>query len=412
MKKLMMLVMLAASATSAFAQGDAMKEIMKAKDYEAAESLVKSNLSSLSNEDKAKAYNKLVDIAMEKFNKEESTLSTNQMLQQLGEAAAGQGKIEPYDTIGLYKATYRAMKNGIECDKYDQQPNEKGKVKPRFHKANSERLYRIRPMLINGGQEVASKGNEAGALDYYGLYVESGSASLFDGVDKTKKDEYIGEVARVAAVLAFQLKKDLIKANEYCDVALKDSAVHDDALSLKVYLLQQGLKTKSDSLQYVEKLRGLYSQYPNNEQIFSTLATLYNGLGMNDEQTKLVNEEIERNPKSFYAWAFKGQSEVNSKKWDAAIASLRKALEIDPKSSVALTYIGYSLNAKASEAADAAAQKSLLTESMGYLEKARDVDPDCQQARWTYPLYQCYYSLFGENDSRTKELQKLVQGGK
>lgn len=410
MKKLMLLIVVVISTMTAFAQGDAMKEIMKAKDYEQAEQLLKSNLQSLSNEDKAKAYNKLVDMAMAKFSKEETTLSTNQMLAQLGDKAVGQGKIEPFDTLGLYTAVYRAMKSGIECDKYDKLPNEKGKVKPRFHKPNSDRLYPIRPMLINGGQEFATKNDEKSALDFYGLYVESGSDPLFDDADKSKKDEYIGEVARVAAVLAFQQNHDIEKANQYCDVALKDSAVHDDALSLKVYLLQQGLKTREDSVQYANKLRGLYGQYPNNEQIFSTLANLYGGLGMNDEQSKLVDDEIQRNPNGFYGWAFKGQNEVNNKQWDAAIADLKKALAIDPKSSVALTYIGFSLNAKAAESTDAATQKSLLQESMGYLEKARDVDPDCQQARWTYPLYQCYYALFGESDSRTQQLQKLVQG--
>ena len=55
MKKLIISAVLAVAATSAFAQGDALKSIMKSKDYTEAEKLLNANLSSLSNDQKAKA---------------------------------------------------------------------------------------------------------------------------------------------------------------------------------------------------------------------------------------------------------------------------------------------------------------------------------------------------------------------
>ena len=73
MKKLVISAVLVVAATSAFAQGDAFKSIMKSKDYTEAENLLNANLSSLENDQKAKAYNKLVELAMEKVSKEEST---------------------------------------------------------------------------------------------------------------------------------------------------------------------------------------------------------------------------------------------------------------------------------------------------------------------------------------------------
>jgi len=55
-------------------------------------------------------------------------------------------------------------------------------------------------------------------------------------------------------------------ANKYVDVAMKDTAVYKDALNLKMYLMQQNLKSKADSLQYVETLKGLYAKDSKNDQ--------------------------------------------------------------------------------------------------------------------------------------------------
>ena len=65
------------------------------------------------------------------------------------------------------------------------------------------------------------------------------------------------------------------------------------------------------------------------------------------------------------------------------------------------------INAKAASL-DGDAQKKLLEESVTYLEKARDLDPNRNEANWAYPLYQCYYALYGESDSRTAELKGIV----
>ena len=72
MKKLMMMaMMLVASATAFAGDSDALKAILKAKDYAEAQSLISSSLAQLANDaEKAKAYNKLVDLACDKFNKE------------------------------------------------------------------------------------------------------------------------------------------------------------------------------------------------------------------------------------------------------------------------------------------------------------------------------------------------------
>ena len=399
MKKLMIMALMAAAAITALAQD--VKSILKAKTYSEAQTLLQSSLASLDNESKAKAYNKLVQLSMEKINHESATISGNAVAQQLG-----QGKVEPYDTVGYNKAICTALKDAMECDKYDNMPNAKGKIAPKFHKKNQETLWPLRVNLINAGQDAGNAQDTKAASEYFSLYVETATDKLFADRDVAKMpDQYLGQIARFAAIYAFQ-DKNMEKANAYCDVALNDTASYKDALELKMYLMQQTLKTREDSVKCLSQFETLYAK-DKSDAIFTNLASMYGNLGMKDKQDKLVAEKLAEDPKCYFAYAIRGQSEMNERKYDEAIADFKKAHEIDPKKSIMCTYIGACINAKAASL-DGEAQKKLLEESVTYLEKARDLDPNRNEANWAYPLYQCYYSLYGESDSRTAELKGLV----
>ncbi len=408
MNKLMFVAVMALGASTAFAGGDsdALKAIKSAKTYVEAENLIKTNLGQLANnEEKAKAYNKLVDLALEKVNKENSIIEKNMLNQQLK-----QGEQQPYDTLGFYNAVYTAISAGIECDQYDMMPNAKGKIKPKFHKGNQSRLFAIRPQLINAGQGASNKKDAEAALNNFGLYVSSAVAPLFKDVpNKPAYDQYLGEVARVASVYAFQNKKiDL--AHKYVDIALQDTAkeTHKEAINLKSYLLTQGLTSKADTLKAINALKQLYVEEHGSDQIFGCLTTLYSNMKDKEELNKLINEKLQQDPKNFNALAMKAQGLMNESKWDEAIKVYKEAVAVNGKDALILTYLGFCINAKAASINNnVPEQKKLYTESMGYLEIARSVDPNRQRANWSYPLYQCYYSLYGTADSRTKEMETL-----
>ena len=406
MRKMMMFALMLAASPVAFAQ-DAVKEVLKAKTYADAQALVKSNLASMSDADKAKAYNKLVDLSFEKISKEQSVITANQMAEQFK-----QGKVQPYDTLGFYNALADALTNAVECEKYDQMPNEKGKVKPKFHSANQNRLYNLRVYLVNAGQEAAQKDNSAGVLKYWGLYSTTADTPLFADVANKQPDQYVSQVAGFAARYAIQ-DKDFAAADKYIDVSLKHAAANSDdykdALSLKFYVAQQQLKTKEDSLAYINKLKEFYAKDTSNDMIMGTLANMYGNMNMKDELKSLVNSRLAADPNSAMAWTLKGQAEMNANQWDEAIASFKKAIALDDKNVVVLTYLGFCINSKAAAInGDVPAQKALYKESMGYLEQAKELDPNREKANWSYPLYQCYYVNYGAADQRTKDLESLL----
>lgn len=405
MRKMMMFALMLAASPVAFAQ-DAVKEVLKAKTYADAQALVKSNLASMSDADKAKAYNKLVDLSFEKISKEQSVITANQMAEQFK-----QGKVQPYDTLGFYNALADALTNAVECEKYDQMPNEKGKVKPKFHSANQNRLYNLRVYLVNAGQEAAQKNNSAGVLKYWGLYSTTADTPLFADVANKQPDQYVSQVAGFAARYAIQ-DKDFAAADKYIDVSLKHAAANSDdykdALSLKFYVAQQQLKTKEDSLAYINKLKEFYAKDTSNDEVMRLLAGMYTSLNMKDDMKKLIDSRLAADPNSTMAWTLKGQAEMNASQWDDAIASFKKAIALDDKNVVVLTYLGFCINSKATSINnDVPAQKALFKESLGYLEKAKELDPNREKANWSYPLYQCYYVTYGAADQRTKDMEAL-----
>ena len=405
MKKLMILILMMLGTSVAFAaQSEALKAILKAKTFDEAEALVKSTLNSLAdNEEKAVAYNKLTDLAMEKVSKEQGAMQNNQMVEQFKS-----GKLAAVDTIGYEKACFDAVLNGLECEKYDVLPNAKGKVKPKYHDSNASRLWPIRAQLIMYGQGIGEK-DKALALKIFGTYVESNKSSLFSGTKQSKqKDEYLGEVSRVAAVYAYQTK-NIELANKYVDIALEDSATYKQALDMKIFFASQGLKNKEDSLKFGKTLEELYVKNPESDVVFGQLTSLYQSLGMPERGAKMIEERLAKDPNNYTALAMKAQTDMNAQKYDEAIAGFKKALAVKDSEPLVYAYMGFCINAKAAASQSVQDQKKFYMESLPYLEKCRQIDPDRQHANWAYPLLQCYYSLYGENDARTKELEALIR---
>ena len=384
MKKLFVAALLAVTATSAFAQD--IKSVLKAKDYAEAQSGLNSCLSSLNDEDKAKGYNKLVDLSFDKFNKENAVAVEAQTLEQMGQKSN-----KPYDKQGMYDALLNGLNNALECDKYDQLPNAKGKVAPKFRKKNADRIWPNRIQFVIAGQDGLQGDDQTVAYKYFAAYVDSYTAPLFADVDKGARDEYLGSVALIAARLAYQMK-DMDKANQYCDVALNDTASYKEALGVKVAFMQQAMKTKEDSLRCLKDVEALYLKDKANENIFSVLAPLYGALGMQDKQDAILAERLAANPNDFMANLVKGQALMNASKWDEAIATLQKATAAKDDA-LALTFLGFCYNNKAAQQQDVAAMKGLFEKAKECFEKARDIDPNQQRASWSYMLDNTNYNL-------------------
>lgn len=407
---MMIAAMLVLGASAAFAgDSDALKAITKEKDYAKAVELVKSSLGQLANSgEKAKAYEHLTRLALQKFDKENAIQAANM------QAQITKQKVEPYDTLGFYQAAYDATQNALECFKYDAEPNEKGKVKPRFTEALTPLIANARMQLVTAGNYYAQLNDQDNVLKYWGSFLDSDNLPYFQSTKEQEK-QFLGQVAYYTAQYANQAKKyDL--AEKYADIATQDTAVAKQAQAFKLAMAQRNLKTKADSVAYVQKLAAMYEKEPDNEMIFGQLSNFYSLMGMTKEFDALVDAKIAKNPNDFTAWALRGQALMNRNStatnpdWKGCVEAFKKAVSIDQTNPVVYTYLGFSMNAMASAInGDRAQQLALYKESMGYLDKAKELDPNREKANWAYPLYQCYYSVYGANDPKTKELEGMLK---
>lgn len=410
MKKLMFAALMMLGTSAAFAgDSEALKVVLAAKDFNQASQLLKQNLGSMANaQEKAKAYDYVTKLALKTFDAQNAIEAQNVQAKMLKQ------KTTPYDTIAYYQSAYDATVNGLECVKYDAQPNEKGKVKPKFTDALTPSLTNARMQLVNAGNYYAQRNDQDNVLKYWGTFLDTDDNPLFAKAKEGEK-QYLGQVAYYTALYANQAKL-YDKAEKYADIAMQDTAMRKQAETFKYSMAQMNLKSNADSVAFAKKMQASYEADPNNETVLGILCNMYSGLNMTSELNALLDKAIATDPNNFTAWAMKGQMLVNklskeqNPNWDECINDFKKAVAIKNDNSVVLTYLGFAINAKASAInGNVVEQKKLYTESMGFLEQAKTIDPNRAQSNWAYPLYQCYYTLYGADDSRTKELEGMLK---
>lgn len=395
---MMMALVLVASTTAFAGDSDDLKAIKKAKTYaEAAQLLKTAQLAN--NEEKAAAYNKLVDLAMDIVAQETGTMAQNQAAAQLGK-----GKMEPVDSIGLCDAICNAIDAAVECNKYDQLPNEKRKVKPLFDKKNAERIWPVRFNLVNLAIDLASTRGHDIELKYWGKWLDSYTDPLFAEQDHESDKANIGQIAYWAGRYAYDAKNNDL-ANKYLDIAMTDPAQKKEALNFKLFIHRSNMSTKADSLQFIETLKGLYAQDPENDMVLGLLFEAYDGMKDKAAQNALLDNHLAKFPNSWSALANKGMMAVSDNNIVEAVDWFRKAATANPNEPVVQSSLGTCLSALAGTTEDAAKRKELYGEAIQALDKAKELDPDKVQVNWGYNRYQAYYGLYGEDDARTKAAQ-------
>jgi len=404
------MALMAAAATTAFAQDDLVKEaksLCGKGEFDKAAEVLAPALTSAATTDKAKAWNQMVDIQYGKF----TAIQTTDMENKVKQIQA------PYDTLGMHKACAESFIAALKCDEFDRQPNEKGKVKIKFRQPNQQRLQNVRLALINAGLYEYNHKNLDAAFKDWSLYLESSKDPFFEGVDLSK-DQYRSEIAYYAALVAYQ-KKDYANAEKYAHMAAEDPAKANEANEILLFSKKENCKTAADSLEYVNKVKELHKANPSEERYFNLLMEYYTRANDMKGMADWVAEEEAIDPNNKMVWALKGEIQMNDRKWDEAVASYKKALEIDPDFVQCIFNAGVCLNSKAIDlkdqladkrtggltAANAKKVKDVLTEAQSFVEKTKELDPDQEKVKWAYALYQIYYSL---KDPRAAEMEKMI----
>lgn len=320
---------------------------------------------------------------------------------------------KPYDTLKAYNSILDMYKYFVKCDELAQLPNEKGKVKNKFRKANSAMMLAERPNLINGGIQYFNIDKNDGALKFFAAYVESATYPMMEEYNLLEKDTVLSQVAYYATLAADRVgDKDAIL--KYAPYAVKDK----EGGKFAQQLMADAYKAKGDTVEWIKVLKEGILKFPENQYFFANLVDHYSSTNQPQKAMEFADNMLSKEPNNKLYLYVKAYLYHNLKEYNNAIDFYKKTIESDPQYAEAYSNLGLVLIMQAQEISNestvdindpkyAAAQanvKKKYEEAKPYYEKARALKPD-QKELWAPGLYRVYYNL--NMGPEFEEIEKL-----
>ncbi len=178
---------------------------------------------------------------------------------------------KPYDTLKVYNSILKMYEYYNKCDDLAQVPNEKGKIKNKYRKANASSMLAERPNLINGGIQYFNLDKNKEALKFFATYVESASYPMLADKELAKNDTLLPQIAYYATLAADRVgdKDAIIK---YAPSALSDK----DGGKFAMQLMADAYKAKGDTAAWIKSLEEGILKFPGNDYLFANIVDYYN----------------------------------------------------------------------------------------------------------------------------------------
>ena len=346
---------------------------------------------------------------------------------------------KPYDTIQVYNSALNMCKYYFKCDELAQVPNEKGKIKNKYRKANAAAILAERGNLINGGIQFynvasqkegdAAKEDNKKALEFFGAYIDIASNPMFEKENLLQTDTVLPQIAYYASLAAAKME-DYPSILKYAPYAKDDKEVGMYAMEF----VSTALKAQGDTDKWLASLKEGIQKYPDHPFFFGHLIDYYSNNNKFDEAMQFADDMLAKDPNNTFYLYVKGYlyhnlytSLKNEKKdqeaaeaLDNAIKYYVKTTDVDSNYAEAYSNLGlvYCLQAQDfSEKAttdvndpkykeDQETLKAFYEKAKPYYEKARELKPD-QRDLWLNGLHRVYYNL--NMGPEFEEIEKLMQ---
>ena len=394
MKRVLLTIALCVAASSvSFAQKKAVKEarsIAKSSnaDFNEARTLIKGALENAETKDQAETWYVAGFIENQQYDAER----TKQIL--------GQQPNEPV----MYDALFSILPYFEKAYELDQQPNEKGKVKPKYTKDIKSILSANHIGLFNGGAYYFDQKDYKKAYEFFNQYLDITELPMFEGTQTATKDSTFMTVQFYAAVAASQIgdSKIAISALERAkDTPYRQYDVYQylcyeyeqakDTVNLEKTLME-GSQVFPDSTYYLNSLINLYVATNRNDQALESLNTAI---------AKAANDTELENLYSVMGYVYERGLEdyANAEKY------YKMALEKNPESTEANSNLGrvyYNqgvnkqgeanmINDSKQYQEELNKAKDLFKQALPYYEKAHKANPS--EMQYMIALRGIYYNL-------------------
>ena len=256
---------------------------------------------------------------------------------------------KPYDTLKVYNSILKMYEYYNKCDELAEIPNEKGKVKNKYRKANASSMLAERPNLINGGIQYFNLDKNKEALKFFATYVESASYPMLADKELAKNDTLLPQIAYYATLAADRVgdKDAIIK---YAPMALSDK----DGGKFAMQLMADAYKAKGDTAAWIKSLEEGILKFPGNDYFFANLVDYYNSSNQASKAMEFADRMLANDPNNKLYLYVKAYLYHNMKEYDNAIEYYKKAIAADPEYAEAYSNVGLVYLMKAQDYADKA----------------------------------------------------------
>ena len=192
------------------------------------------------------------------------------------------------DTAKLYSSLSQMFDYYLKCDELEDAMVKSGALKKaKLRKGNAENMKKLRVNLINGGADAYNSENYAGALKYFGQFVDVAKAPIIADDPSVINDTLNAQYANYAALAARMLndKDNIIK---YSTIGKDDKGQGWRALSFlaEIYADPQ----TGDSIKWFETIKEGFQRFPEQNYFVGNLMDNYIRKGQLDEGMSQVNE--------------------------------------------------------------------------------------------------------------------------
>jgi len=308
----------------------------------------------------------------------------------------------------MYNALEKIIPYFLKAAELDQQPDAKGKVKPRFLKDIRSIIRANRLFYINAGVFAYNKGNFQKAYEHFKHFTDIPKMELF----KEEKWEIAPGDTTVLQIKCYSGMAASRIPDSKAAIAAYEGIINDGYTENSLfpepeifqYLSREYIQI-GDSAAYKKLLDQGFVKFPGDDFFISSLINYYIESGNPQEAVTYLLKGIEKNPQSAQFYALLGQLKYEDQKSEEAIAYLKKALEIEPDNVAFLSELGriyFNLGVEkrrtADDTADVVKSRELTKESLEFyrlslpfFDKVFGLDATNRDA--IFALRNIYYSL-------------------
>jgi len=324
---------------------------------------------------------------------------------------------QPFDSLAKGKALMESYDYFVQALKFDQLPDAKGKIKPRYSKDIKTYLkdyYTTQQNLIAYGALLYEKKNYEGAVKTFEAYLEIPKMPIMNNEIKIDSTYYMISFYTAASAANAKMHDKAIGIYE----SLKDKKYETKSVYQSLY---EEYVVKKDTANFVNTLKEGLGKFPTDAWFMQNLINYYIYSGKIKDALSYLDKAIEKEPSLAQYRYVKGNLEESLGNYDEARTAFDKAIELDPTQAESYAGIGriyYNKAVKILEAsakikdmkvynAEAKKAEDLFKQSLPFFKKASEVNP--KEVEYKKTLKTLYYRLQmnAEFDAVKKEIDAM-----